>query len=145
MAAATATVPGLNEPGEETSVSCRPTALVLFNPVYNNGPGEYGYGRVKARYKEISPAHNIRPGMPPALVFFGTKDKLVSVATAKAFQAKMKQVGSRSELQLFPGLGHGFFNKSRGNGKAYLQTLRSMDAFLASLGLLPTKPKKSGT
>ena len=55
MAAAVATVPGLDEPGEDTSVSCRPNALVLFNPVFDNSPEGYGYDRVKDRYREISP------------------------------------------------------------------------------------------
>ena len=139
VASAAATVPGLNEKGEATTVSCVPNALVLFNPVYNNGPSEYGHKRVKRRYREISPAHNIRKGVPPAIVFFGTKDQLVSVKTAKAFQADMKKVGSRSELMLFPGEKHGFFNKGRRGDVAYRKTVKAMDAFLKSLDLVADK------
>ena len=134
VAAATATVPGLNESGEDTSISERPNALVLFNPVYDNGPKGYGYARVKDRYQEISPFHNIRKGMPPAIVFLGTKDKLIPVATGEAFKKKMEDVGSRSELMLFAGASHGFFNHGRGDGKAYDQTVAAMDKFLESLG-----------
>lgn len=134
VAAATATVPGLNETGEDTSVSERPNALVLFNPVYDNGPDGCGHARVKDRFREISPLHNIRRGMPPAIVFLGTEDKLIPVATAEDFKKKMKAVGSRSELTLFEGEAHGFFNYGRGDGSAYRLTVAAMDKFLESLG-----------
>lgn len=134
VAAATATVPGLNESGEDQSVSERPNALVLFNPVYDNGPKGYGYSRVEDRFQEISPLHNIRKGMPPAIVFLGTNDKLIPVATAESFKKKMEAVGSRSELMLFEGAAHGFFNYGRGDGSAYNQTVAAMDKFLDSLG-----------
>ena len=136
VAAATASVPGLNEPGEATDVSCRPNALVLFNPVYDNGPDGYGYNRVADRYQEISPFHNISEGMPPAIVFFGTEDKLIPVETAQSFQSKMENVGSRSELRLYEGEAHGFFNADRGGGQYYRKTVAEMDQFLASLGYL---------
>jgi len=145
VAAAAGTVPGLEEDGEDRAVSPVPNALLLFNPVYDNGPKGYGYSRVKDRYKEISPMHNIRKGMPPAIVFLGTRDKLIPVATAKAFQAKMEAVGSRSELRLYEGQGHGFFNarafrKKKGVSEYYVKTVRQMDLFLASLGWLEGEP-----
>ncbi len=78
LAAATGTLKGLEAKGEDIAVSSRPNAMVLFNPVYDNGPDGYGYSRVKDRYREISPMHNISAGTPPAIVFFGTEEKLVS-------------------------------------------------------------------
>jgi len=136
VAAATATITAFDEPGEDTAVSAVPNALVLFNPVYDNGPEGYGYNRVKDYWRQISPLQNIRKGIPPAIVFLGTRDKLIPVATAKAFQADMQHVGSRSELMLYEGEGHGFFNYGRGTGENYTKTLAQMDAFLTSLGWL---------
>lgn len=136
VAAATATLPGLDDPADDLSVSCVPNALVLFNPVYDNGPDGYGYDRVKERWQEISPLHNIREGIPPAIVFLGTKDRLVPVATGKAFQKKMEDVGSRSELMLWEGAEHGFFNPGKGDGTAYHETVAAMDRFLTELGYL---------
>ena len=136
VAAATATVPGLDEAGEDTSIDCVAEALVLFNPVYDNGPDGYGHDRVKDRYTEISPMHNIRAGMPPAIVFLGTKDKLIPVSTGEAFRDKMKEVGSQSELMLFEDATHGFFNLGKGDGTAYTKTVAAMDEFLTSLGFL---------
>ncbi len=138
VAAAVATVPGLNAKGEPTDVSCVPNALVLFNPVYDNGPDGYGYSRVKDRYQEISPMHNIRKGMPPAIVFLGTKDKLIPVETGQKFKRKMETVGSESVLKLYEGEAHGFFNKGKGDGSNYRDTVVAMDAFLTKHSFLLT-------
>jgi acetyl esterase/lipase len=135
VAAATATVPGLDEDAS-SSVSPVPNALVLFNPVYDNGPEGYGYDRVKDRYFEISPMHNIQEGMAPAIVFLGTKDKLIPVATGEQFKRRMFEVGARSELILFDKQGHGFFNYGRSENRFYNETVAHMDRFLTSLGFL---------
>ncbi|MEM6458774.1 MAG: alpha/beta hydrolase fold domain-containing protein, partial [Planctomycetota bacterium] len=37
----------------------RPAALVLFNPVYDNGPDGYAHDRIGERYVDFSPAHNL--------------------------------------------------------------------------------------
>ena len=140
VAAATATTLGIEEEGEDASVSSRPCALVLFNPVYNNGPGQWGHDRVKDRYREISPAHNIRAGSPPAIVFLGTEDKLIPVSVAEDYKSQMEKVGSRSELMLFEGHGHGFFNFKKGGSAVYAKTVHAMDKFLASLGYLEGEP-----
>jgi acetyl esterase/lipase len=110
VAAATAVSPAFDAPDEDTKISARPNALVLFNPAYDNGPEGAGYELVKERWRDFSPMHNIQKGMPPALVFLGTNDRIIPVATAKEFQKRMHDVGSRSELMLFEGQPHGFFN-----------------------------------
>jgi acetyl esterase/lipase len=139
VAAATATVPGLEEKGEDSSVSCRPNALLLFNPVYDNGPEGYGHERVKERYKEISPMHNIHKGTPPAIVFLGTKDTLIPVATAEKYKELMEQAGSRCDLHLYEDQPHGFFNR-RKSEEHFLKTVTEMDRFLESLGYLKGEP-----
>ena len=134
LAAATAVIQGFSEIGEDLSVSCIPNALVLFNPVFDNGPGGYGYERIGEAYKEFSPLHNIREGMPPAVVFLGTEDHLIPVETAEYFRTVMDKVGSRSELFLYEGEGHGFFNYR--NYEIYQDTRDKADEFLISTGFL---------
>ena len=136
VAATTGIVDGLDDPADDTGVSSKSNALVLFNPVYDNGPDGYGHSRVKEYWKEISPAHNISKDDPPTVVFLGTKDKLIPVATAEAFQTKMKAVGVASELHLYEGMPHGFFNYSKGGRDTYLDTIEKMDAFLVQIGYL---------
>jgi acetyl esterase/lipase len=134
LAVATAVIEGYNEESDDLSVSCVPNALVLFNPVFDNGPGGYGYERVGEQYKEFSPLHNLRKGMPPAIVFLGTEDKLIPVETANYFKTVMEKVGSRCELFLYDGEGHGFFNYR--NLENYKSTVSRADKFLVSLGYL---------
>ena len=111
LEAATATVKGFNEAGEDTSVSCIPKALVLFNPVYDNSKEGFGYGRIKDYWKEFSPMHNLSKNCPPTIVFLGTKDTYIPVVTAEKYKAILDSYKVRNELHLYEEAIHGFFNK----------------------------------
>ncbi len=111
--------------------------LVLFNPVIDNGPGGYGYDRVKDYYQEISPLHNLMAGMPPTLVMFGTKDKFVPGATAEKFKADTIALGNRCDLIFYEGQAHGFFNYKAEGNPYFEQSMTAAEAFLASIGVLP--------
>ena len=136
LAAFTALVDGLDDPKDDLKVSCKPDALVLFNPVFNNGPGEWGHERVGKRYRDFSPAHHVKKGAPPTIVFLGEKDDLIPVKVAKDFEADMKKAGSRCDTHLYPGAGHGFFNAA----PYYQTTVIESDKFLTSLGWLKGEP-----
>jgi acetyl esterase/lipase len=135
VAAATGTVDGFDEDGEDISVSCRPNALVLFNPVFDNSEQGYGYDRVKDYWKAFSPMHNIDKETPPTIVFLGTKDKLIPVATAEDYKQRMETAGVRCDLHPYEDQPHGFFNKTK-----YSETLIEADKFLTSLGYLRGEP-----
>jgi len=139
LAAATALIDGYDENTDDANVNCVPNALVLFNPVIDNGPGGYGYERIGDAYKDFSPLHNIEKGTPPTILFLGTKDKLIPVATAEYYKTVMEKVGSRCELKIYEGGEHGFFNYR--NLDNYKQTVAESDLFLRSLGYLTDKPK----
>lgn len=142
VAAATATVVKFNEDGEDVSVSCKPNALVLFNPVYDNSAEGYGYDRVAEYWEDISPMHNIDENTPPTIVFLGTMDKLIPVATAEKYKKFMEDKGGRCDLHVYEGEGHGFFNYK--NYDNYVATVIEMDKFLTSLGYLEGKPTLQG-
>lgn len=140
LAAATAIINGLEEEGEDLAVSSKANALVLFNPVVDNGPNGYGYERIGDRYLAISPLHNIKKGAPPTVFFLGDKDKLIPVSTANDFKVKMEAVGSRCDVFIYKDRGHGFFNKGKQKGdKCYLETVHEADLFLQSIGYLKGK------
>jgi len=136
LAAFTTLVNGLDDPKDDLKVSCKANALVLFNPVFNNGPGEWGNERVGSRFREFSPAHNITKGAPPTIVFLGDKDKLIPVKVVTDFEKEMKKVGSRCDSHFYPGAGHSFFNKE----PHFSQTLIEADKFLVSLKWLSGEP-----
>ena len=148
LAAATATLPGLDEPGEDTRVSAVPDAAVLFNPALVLAPLEglplEGFGtrvpeeRLGTKPENLSPAHHVKRGAPPMIVFHGKADTTVPYATAEAFARVMKAAGNRCDLVGYEGQPHGFFNHGRKDGK-YAETLAAMDDFLVSLGWLKAK------
>lgn len=138
LAAATALINGYNEDSDDTTISPIPNALVLFNPVVDNGPGGYGYERISSAYQSFSPLHNIEAGAPPTIFFLGTKDQLIPVATAEYYKTVMEKVGSRCDLHLYEGAGHGFFNYR--NLDYYKKTVKAADVFLQSLGYLSSTP-----
>lgn len=139
LAAFVSMVAGQDDPGDDRTVSPVAHALVLFNPVADNGPqGGFGHERIGDRVAEFSPAHNIRAGAPPVLILSGREDKLVPVATVERFQAAMKQAGVRCDVVLYDKQGHGFFNS-----EPYLsRTLAEADRFLASMGWLEGPPTR---
>jgi acetyl esterase/lipase len=136
LAAFAAMVEGLDDPQDDLNVPCTPKALVLFNPVFDNGPGEWGNERVGLRYREFSPAHHIRKGAPPMIVFLGDEDNLIPVRVLENFESRMKSVGSRCDVHIYPGAGHGFFNSDR----YFVETVIEADKFLASLDWINGEP-----
>ncbi|MBN3581837.1 alpha/beta hydrolase [Algoriphagus aestuarii] len=139
LAAATALSPGFDEGTDSLDVSAVPNALILFNPVIDNGPGGYGYERIGDAFTRFSPLHNIKTGAPPTLFMLGTKDNLIPVITAEYYKMVMEKVGSRCDLELYENQPHGFFNYS--NFENYKKTIQASDEFLQSLGYLKEKPE----
>lgn len=125
---------------EEEAISAKSDAMLLFNPVYDNGPGGWGAKRVGEQYTRFSPAHNITPDDPPNIVFFGSRDNLVPVETAKRFREQCTSHGVNSELVVYEGEGHGFFNVNKKEGRYYLKTVEASDRFLVTLGWLEGEP-----
>jgi acetyl esterase len=141
VAAATATIKAFDCPDDDLSISAVVDALVLFNPVYDNGPDGYGYERVKDYYKKISPIDNLDGSQPPTLVMMGSLDKHTPVATTELYDQRMEANGNRCDTIIYEGQQHGFFNVHKSpNGDYFIKTAEAMDRFLASLGFLSGEP-----
>jgi acetyl esterase/lipase len=150
LAAAVATLPGLDDPSDDKNVSCVPNALVLFNPALVLAPVEgaelKGFEskataeRFGCEPTEISPAHHVKTGLPPTIIFHGKADSTVPYASAELFTARMTKAGNRCELAGADGQAHGYFNFGRGDNRYALETLTAADQFLASLGWLKGEP-----
>jgi acetyl esterase len=160
LAAAVALVPGFED--EKPAVSSMPNALLLFNPAVVLAPVEGQAdllpadqaadirARADGRPQEISPYHFVKGGLPPSIIFHGTKDEAVPFPSVVAFQKAMTAAGNRCELKAYEGQPHGFFNPGRGQGEPrkeatrnYYLTIRELDAFLESLGYLSPVGDKS--
>ncbi len=146
LAGSTATLPTLDEPGEDSKISSVPNALVLFNPCLITAPIEGvqwdGFGRITAdkagcEPTALSPMHHLRKDLPPTLIVHGKADTTVPYNTVEAYTAAAKKLGNRCELIGYADQPHGFFN-----GAKYAETLQAADEFLVSLKYLePAKTK----
>ena len=122
--------------GDDLSISTIPQAMVLFNPVLNLGH-EAMIGRLNGDKKlagKISPTQHLNKKAPPALILFGTTDRLK--VHGDEYWKKAEELGVRAEKYLAEGQGHGFFNRSPWRER----TLIAVDKFLVSLGYLKGEP-----
>ena len=138
VAAGTALFDGVDEAGEDTSLSCIPNAMVLLFPVIDTSKEGYGNARIGERWQELSPLHHVRAGLPPTLVFHGTGDRTCPFKGAQAFHDAMVKAGNRCDLDVNEGGAHGYLMRSR---DLYEDTQRKTDAFLVSLGLSGRAPE----
>ncbi len=137
VAACTAVIDGFDEKGENLEVSSRPNAMVLFNPVIDTSEKGYGFNKLQQRWKELSPAHHVKKGIVPAIVFHGTADTTVPFENAKRFTDLMRASGNDCTLVSFADKKHGFFNYNRDpDNKSYNKTVTAADDFLTRLGFL---------
>ncbi len=134
IAACTSLTQGLDCAEENLSVSSKPNALLLYNPVLRFD----GMPKLMQRLdndavlgKAISPTLHLSKDTPPALLMFGDVDPLL--AQAEEFMQRAKELGLRAELYTAEGQDHAFFNRPPWLGK----TTERADQFLVSLGYLP--------
>ncbi len=146
IAACTAFISDFDDPKEDKQVSAVPNALVLFNPAlvlaplpgldiknFRAVPNRDFLGTEASR---ISPAHHIKSGGPPTIVFHGEADSTVPYETAQIFVEKMKAAGNACKLMGYPNQPHGFFNREPWTAR----TLIATDEFLMSLGWITGPP-----
>lgn len=133
VAASTALFTGIDDPQDDKSISPVPAALVLLYPVIDTSPQGYGTSKCGKDWKAISPAHQVKPGVPPTIIFHGTGDTVTPFAGAKLFKDEMDKAGNRCELVVKEGGRHGYliFNQ-----EDYEATLKKTDEFLASVPAL---------
>jgi dipeptidyl aminopeptidase/acylaminoacyl peptidase len=140
LAAATALINCCDDPNDNLSISPKPNALVLFNPVLDLGPIDPEiFEMLGERYIEISPLQNIRKGAPPSIILHGTADQFIPVSEVEYYRDIMQAIGSRCELVLYDNQNHGFFDYQRSK-ENYLKTILEVEKFLISLGYLNCKP-----
>jgi acetyl esterase len=133
LAACTALAKDIEPAGEDLTISSRPNAIVLYNPVlrFDGIPQLLQLVNNDAVVaKKISPTLHLAPDSPPTLILFGSADKLKE--HGGEFLKRAKELGHRSEMYTAADQPHGFFNRSPWQERT---TVR-VDEFLTSLGYL---------
>ena len=137
IALSAAVFTAFDEAGENSKISSRPSALVLFNPVVDTTHDRPVFKeRFAGRTRDASPIHHLPRGLPPIVILHGKADTTVPYADVERFCVEASKLGNRCELHGYEGAAHGFFNPEREEGKWYRQTLEEMERFLTKLGYL---------
>jgi acetyl esterase/lipase len=136
VAVGTALFTACDAAGEDRGISAAPNALVLFYSVIDTSKAGYGNAKIGERWRELSPAHNVRPGMPPTLMFHGTGDTTTPFKGAQLFYDEMRKAGNRVQLDINEGGGHGYLLVERG---VFEDTLAKTEKFLREVGMWPEK------
>jgi acetyl esterase len=133
VAAGTALFDGLDEEGEDTTVSCVPNALVLYYPVIDCSTEAYGNAKCGEHWRDISPLHRVHPGLPPTILFHGTGDAVCPFKGAQAFQEAMVKAGNQCELVVKPGGRHGYLLYTP---QDFEESMNQTETFLRRVGML---------
>ncbi len=133
LAAGTALFDGVDQDGEDTSVSCMPNAMVLYFPVIDTSSEGYGNAKIGSRWRELSPLHRVRSGVPPTIIFHGTGDKVTPFKGAQAFHDAMLEAGNRCEFVPTTGAPHGYLMREK---KPYDEAVERTEKFLEELGFV---------
>lgn len=89
-------------------VSSTPNALILYYPVIDTSTAGYGKNKIGERWRDLSPVHHVRPGIPPTIIFHGTGDTVTPYSGAVEFAKQMKQAGNLCQLVSHEGGVHGY-------------------------------------
>lgn len=139
IASAVALCEGFNTEGEDASVSTDASALILYNPVFDNGPGRFAHSLVKDYWKEISPIDNTDAETPPSIAILGTEDEYLPVKTAERYRDQLKAHNIPCTLAIYPDKPHGFFNLWVSKPDLRKTTVQ-VDEFLSKQALLEGEP-----
>jgi acetyl esterase len=149
LAACVSTLGGCNDPADDLSVSARPDALVLYNPLteftqsnflrlFTNGAATDENLKLA---RDLSPLFHVSAGQPPAICIHGLVDTVVPPEQSRRFAAAMKQAGNRCDLVLLPDTPHAFLIPNYKCSEAVVvNSLLIADKFLVSLGYFSGEP-----
>ncbi len=139
LALCTAMIDNYNEISDNMAISCRPDAILLFSSCINAVEGWCDRLLADRRDKiwSISPAHNIKKGLPPMIDFHGTDDEMVPIWTAQFFEIDMKKLGNYYELHTYKGRKH-YLGEGNPEYSRYYddEILKIADIFLRKYHLL---------
>jgi acetyl esterase len=132
LAACTVMIQGFDDADDNLSVSPAANANIYWVPalkIFEDGWFKNLLGG-RAAVKDIDPFSQIRPGLPPCIIFQGTEDDTVPLWTVEAFTEKTRTAGNRCDLHVYKGQTHLGWSKNEAD------VLEKMDRFLESLGYI---------
>lgn len=143
LASALATIPGFDDPKDDSSVSVKPNALVLLYPAFDlTGGWGSGAGQCKKAGidpKTFSPATLADATFPPTIILVGNEDPVSPPASNQAFMQRMKAAGRPIELFTYAGKEHKLFERKTDDPHFQSYLLHS-SRFFQELGWIAKRP-----
>lgn len=139
LALSTAMIDEYNEKSDDLNISCHPNAVLLFSACVNAVEGWCDRLLADRRSKiwSISPAHNVKKGLPPMIEFHGTDDEQVPKWTVQFFKTEMEKEGNYFEQHMFEGRKHYLGDPDPKYSRYYDdEILGTADKFLRKYNLL---------
>ena len=126
-AMAALTSPQTNDDYFDLSISCKPNAVILYNP----------YFKCQA---DLSPSNFVKEDLPPFITFLGDEDPAITVESLREFHEALKKAGNASEYYVGKGGKHGFCNGRNPQNPFFYWSLELEDRFLIKHGILEGGP-----
>ncbi|RRA99157.1 alpha/beta hydrolase [Larkinella rosea] len=104
----TAMIDTPNDPQDNLKISPVPNAIISWSGTVNTLEPwcDRLLGNKRAQIWHISPAHNLKRGLPPVIAFHGTKDTMVDLWTVSFFADDMRALGNHFEIHKYEGRQH---------------------------------------
>jgi acetyl esterase len=143
LALSTAMFDSINEESDNMDISPVPNALLLFSSNLNTMEAwaDWLMGERRKEIWSVSPYHNLRPGLPPAIEFHGTEDCMVPIYILNLFKEKTISMGNYFESVVYNGRGHYLAEGNEEYATYYdEEILKRTDQFLAKFGFPNSLP-----
>jgi acetyl esterase/lipase len=132
----------INEKTDNLDISPVPDALILFSSCYNTMEAwiDNLLADRRQRIWDISPYHNLKSSMPPAIAFHGNADCMVMYYTVLFFNDRMRELGNDFELVTLEGRDH-YLGEGSADEEKYAryfdeEILEKADQFLSENGFM---------
>jgi len=125
-----AMIPGFDDIRDDLSIDCKPNALVVFNGGVDSELLIQLFPDLHMDLLNANPIAVIKSNLPPSLFFHGTDDHNIPIDKIADFVERMLQNGNSCDLEVYEGMGHGFFNYGNHGNIPYLRTLEKTKDFL---------------
>lgn len=139
LALGTALFSSINDESDDLTISSIPDAFVLYSSNVNTieAWADMLMGDRHEQIWSVSPFHNLKTGMPPAIAFHGTADRMVPYWVVTRFRDKTIELGNQFELITFNGRRH-YLGDVDQNKKSYYddEILNITDDFLMRMGFI---------
>lgn len=133
LVACAATIDGYDDPLDDINISSVPNVLAFQSACLNTViVGEFTHLlQERDRPENLSPYHNLKPGLPPMCLIHGTADDLVPFDSIRQYAEKSTGLGNRCDLHPFEGTDH-FFSQNADSSEVF----KLFDDFFESLGYI---------